>query len=195
MSPRDDLDAIAAHILQPLSRVTANERERHSWRIIHNAQMTCAQCARCGSVLTADAPVWRDYFKQGRGVFGGTQWTVAPVCERCRSKWREYRDPRPCENCGRNVHQQNNLRSHRRTFCCEDCKKVVSIAAARRRRADARGARRCETFEPPRADGRFCSSACRQRAYRRRRAATDDKSVSCVACVSRNADALESEAS
>ena len=42
--------------------------------------------------------------------------------------------------------------------------------ARRLRRADRTCASCGETFTPPRSDGRYCAAACRQRAFRARRA-------------------------
>jgi hypothetical protein len=58
--------------------------------------------------------------------------------------------------------------------CCERCERQVRVVKARERRHAARPARACENedcgkvFEPTRTDARFCSVACKQRAYRRR---------------------------
>ena len=173
-----EAEALAAEIEQ-LVGVTDNERDQRGRHVIRNAQKTCAQCAKCGAGLAADAPVWRQAMSLGRTLFGGWSYTVAPVCERCRSDYRDYRRPLPCEGCGRSVHQEYSRRSHRRTFCCKACEKAVRATAARQRRSDARATRQCEacgeTFDPPRTDARFCSSPCRQRAYRRRCAVTDNK--------------------
>ncbi len=55
---------------------------------------------------------------------------------------------------------------------CERCAHEVDLQRARERRRRARADRRCAsctgTFTPSRSDGRYCSSKCRQRAYRLR---------------------------
>jgi len=150
--------------------------------IIHNAAKTCSQCAACGRALTVDAPVWRRRMPLGYGPFGQWQSTVAPICADCAAKvtswFIRFHPPRPCEGCGRPVHQELNFRSHRRTFCCRNCECAVRTTAARQARSEARGTRPCkgcgETFEPTRTDAHFCSSRCRQRAYRRRKGVTDN---------------------
>jgi hypothetical protein len=158
--------------------------------IIRNAAKTCTQCAKSGCTLTAGVPVWRTRLPLGYGPFGRGQTKVA-VCAQCVSKWRKFRPAAPCEGCGRPVHQEASYRSHRRTFCCEACERTARSTAARERRADARGTRQCETcgetFEPTRTNARFCSSPCRQRAYRQRIAVTDDECRASAAIVSRNA--------
>jgi len=53
------------------------------------------------------------------------------------------------------------------------CKKICCDAAkAKKRRAILRGTKQCaecgETFTPKRTDSRYCSAACKQKAYRRK---------------------------
>ncbi len=59
-----------------------------------------------------------------------------------------------------------------RRYCSELCGEATRNA--RRDRTRDRTARSCEDcgdrFTPPRSDGQYCSSACRQRAYRKRQA-------------------------
>jgi hypothetical protein len=56
---------------------------------------------------------------------------------------------------------------------CRACGHKRRLEEARERRWQARADRRCEvcgvTFTPPRSDGRYCSNACRQDAYRKRK--------------------------
>jgi hypothetical protein len=157
----------------------------------YRAAKTCGQCAKCGNTLPVDTPVWRQHLRpHGRGVFGGARCVVAPVCERCRSDEKEFRGPRPCENCGRAVHQEYSRHRYRRTFCCQLCERAVRVAAAKQERSDARSPRQCEcgeTFEPTRADAQFCSSRCRQRAYRKRTALRMLDGDHCEPFISRNA--------
>ena len=159
-------------------------------RICH-AQETASLCARCGNAIGKTEPVWRQRISYWRGL----SHRVAPHCADCKSEYRSFWDhPRACEGCGRDVFHELNLISHRRTFCCENCERPVRAAEARRRRTEARGATRTcqccgETFEPSRADARFCCASCKQRAYRAR--VTDNKSVARDANESRNADGRE----
>lgn len=61
-----------------------------------------------------------------------------------------------------------------RTFCSEGCRRRVVDCETKAKRQAARGdlTRHCEVcheeFTPQRADARYCSPACRQRAYRER---------------------------
>jgi hypothetical protein len=55
---------------------------------------------------------------------------------------------------------------------CAPCAEDAELARIRELRRLARADRKCpgcsRTFTPPRSDGRYCSPACRQRAYRQR---------------------------
>jgi hypothetical protein len=181
----------AASRIRSMLGVTDNDDARRRRSIIHNAQETCSQCASCGRALSAGAPIWRQDLSLGPGIFGRWRYTVAPVCEQCCSEYTDFRLPCPCEGCGRPVHQQADARFRYHLFCCEKCEQAARATAARQRRSDARGTRSCETcgetFEPTRADSRFCSSACRQRAYRNRKTVTGNESERRLASDSRNA--------
>jgi hypothetical protein len=96
------------------------------------------------------------------------------------SKWRK---PEPCAGCGRMVaNDRATADPHRfirdwaysgerertaRVFCSERCRRIASRTPRRQH-----GPAPCEScsaeFVPARADARYCSSACRQRAYRER---------------------------
>jgi hypothetical protein len=107
---------------------------------------------------------------------------------------RHWLKPEPCAYCGRLVSNDRESADPKRftqawhywrkngskvvrTFCSEDCRRAVFdiLAKAKRlaARADARAGRKCEdcgeTLDADRSDARYCSPACRQRAYRRRR--------------------------
>jgi hypothetical protein len=160
--------------------------------IIRNAAVaTCACCAKCGTELAADAPVWRERIELVEFL---RPWAVVPVCGRCVSPVaRTLANPaQPCAGCGRPVHQYM-AHQRARVVCCEACARSARLAARRQQRTEARGTRQCEnescgeTFEPTRTDGRFCSSRCRQQAYRRRKGVTDDETrTACPDGVSRN---------
>lgn len=87
------------------------------------------------------------------GLYGGTEPT----------------DPLPCEGCGRVVIRGKNTRTKRHT-----CSRACTVAASKR--AHGKGASgpvtsrcaECGTTITGRGDRTYCSSACRQRAYRAR---------------------------
>jgi len=138
----------------------------------------CAEhrCAQSDGSHNRDAPEGRHYAN----------------CSCDDSHWTT---PGPCLGCGRLVAHPRNARWRRRSrdwehhgdpglpavprvFCSTDCKRrVLSVEARGRRLAAAaeRGKLRCvvceREFEATRHDARYCSSGCRQRAYRKRKAA------------------------
>jgi hypothetical protein len=144
------------------------EREKRMWR--WRASRACSHCVVC------EKP-----FEPGELVYREQRWnSLTTVCHGCRSKYREFHLPAPCENCYRPVRNILNNRSHTRIFCCHDCQVKARSRLMHERKIAERGTRECltcsETFEPARADARFCSPACRQLAYRRR--VTDRNSAS-----------------
>lgn len=73
--------------------------------------------------------------------------------------------PWVCRDCQQERHRWSGGR-------CLECSTAHEAAQARERRRRRRANRRCAgcaaIFTPSRADGRYCSPACRQRAYRQR---------------------------
>jgi hypothetical protein len=138
-------------------------------------------------------PVWRRRMGLGYGFFGRWHWTVAPFCEQHSGPRHEVHSSGPCENCGRLVHNTEGWKPRRRVYCCERCKLAQQATMARGRRTQARGATRVcaecgETFEPPRADAKFCSVRCKQKAYRKR--VTLDECLSGSTLESRNGEGV-----
>jgi hypothetical protein len=89
----------------------------------------------------------------------------------------------PCQKCGNDTGYVHPIPDEwmvrrgylKRRLCdglCLDCTREMYTTRRREHRAATRANRPCETcgdtFTPPRADGRYCSDACRQRAYRAR---------------------------
>ena len=80
----------------------------------------------------------------------------------------------PCENCGRMITAPESLlRKH--WVCSQRCRKVIHRRREREAREKQREGMVCDVcgtaFAPARLDARTCSSACRQKAYRRRKSA------------------------
>ena len=179
--------------------MTLDERQRN----IRKAKRTGTCCAKCARQLEPSEPVWRVRVSFGPGFFGRWSHGVAPFCKACVEPKDRHTSARPCEGCGRPVHYIPSWCSPyapppRHALCSDACKGRQQSATARRRRAEARGATRVcaccgEHFEPARADARYCSTACRMRAYRRR--VTDAKSLAVETFDTRNAESREREAS
>jgi hypothetical protein len=125
------------------------------------------QCPRCQRSLAKEDPVIRirarsDYRRP------------APVvgCLVCSEAWADSRSARcveyPCEHCGRPVLIRGN--KIKRIACSPYCRGQLDNALARARRAKDRREHSCQIcsapFDPSRRDAKYCSNACRQRAYR-----------------------------
>jgi hypothetical protein len=137
----------------------------------------CEHCATCKRILRSDEPVWRKRVGIGRGMFGGRRTAIVPVCEQCIGDDPCVHSVGPCKNCGRTVHDTAWPFPRRFIYCCHHCELTHQsarlAAASRQRRADARGSSRScvecgDHFEPRRTDSQYCSTACKQKAYRKR---------------------------
>jgi hypothetical protein len=132
------------------------------------------QCPSCLRELTDDAPIHRvslSWFSQMSPSI------IRYRCDDCCAelKYHTWRPPIPCAGCGRPVIHDTNREPPQQAFCGnEQCRRAARAAAARelrqiRRRRRAWICRCCgEKLNTSRSDGRYCSPACRQRAYRQR---------------------------
>jgi hypothetical protein len=100
-----------------------------------------------------------------------TSRAIRLVCDVCatgigsHAKW----SPMTCEGCGRPVIHDTNRQPPRAVICGEPCRRIVRAANARARRRVPRACSICGVeFKPNRGDARYCSPACKQRAYRQR---------------------------
>jgi len=133
-----------------------------------------AVCAHCRAPTSE--PLW---------MMNTSRWQGArphAVCTACRDErmsiwWYlgfTWLDPQPCAACGLLVcYPADRYAAIRRYVACSDaCRQLVYRVVTRIRRQAGRAPLHCATcgrpFAPPRADGRYCAPACRQRAYRQR---------------------------
>lgn len=162
--------------------VSDDERDRR--HRVHELRRSCARCFKCDVELTET--VYRVRVTAGRG-FRGPSMSVMPHCEKCaleevdRKPWlfgglAEGPAPYPCAICDRTVVQTEWRR--RLPVCSPRCSLELTEKRLRERREaeKAQRTRVCEDcgkdFTPEREDARYCpGGACKQRAYRRRRAA------------------------
>jgi hypothetical protein len=163
------------------SAVTRPPRISERWKRLRRAQKDASFCGECETPLKT---VYRVRVELGDQPLSGIlKKAVVPLCRTCAKEEIRYglhsdawlMKARPCEGCGRPVVQSESWSYRRQHWLCSDrCRDIVRAAAARDRRRDALEERPCEDcgelFEPRRADARYCSAACRQRAYRSRAA-------------------------
>jgi hypothetical protein len=92
------------------------------------------------------------------------------VCDDCcpqtHGRWDRIVD---CRHCTRRVYYHGGWPHG---YCSEPCQKAARRDRERARSRRDRGRRTCgvcaATFTPRRSDARYCSPACRQKAYRQR---------------------------
>jgi hypothetical protein len=130
--------------------------------------MKCGQCKR---ELTAGEPVFRLFIDLRVG------WQmVCGACEAAASKasffpplWDQ---PRCCSQCARPVYMDSPQRKARYFVCGVEGRRAAHKASYRRMHPPSpRVERQClcgAAFTPKRNEAKFCSSACKQRAYRAR---------------------------
>lgn len=152
------------------------EKKKAQNRRISQAQRDARSCGICGKPFRPGEVIWRG--STTMSFRGGQRRTLVPMCDACRSKvkdqWWDHRwlETEPCESCGRTVRNLKSPLTHRRyVTCSEECRlKVQKLRESERRALDRlKVCGTCrEPFEATRSDARYCSSACRQKAYRRR---------------------------
>ncbi len=135
---------------------------------------TADVCGSCGRSPQSDEPVVHTMESGGRTPFGGWSTVAVVVCTDCAPMVPSYRF-RPCEYCGRHTaFCTGRVRSRR--FCSGRCRSRSASARAKWLRARARQ-KTCvgceQEFDGTRRDAKYCSSPCRQRAYRHRVTASE----------------------
>jgi hypothetical protein len=131
-----------------------------------NAALDSPCCRTCGRGIRPSEPIWL-HLTAGR---------TRSFCDSCGPRyakdlvswlWSAF----ACQGCGRTVHRFN--RSFNRSFSFSVCSprcRAIAFAAARKEARHVLMQHTCAVCGQPfegRRDARVCSSACRQRAYRR----------------------------
>lgn len=143
-------------------------------------------CDFCNRAFDEGETVYRLRFYRVGGIWPTLRFAFVLACADCAKdnfdSYYGFDAPEPCEQCGRPVIQEMTRHRRKHTLCSDYCQTLFHVATsnarAKQARRKARGdTRECvvcsEVFEPARADSRYCSSPCRQKAYRRR--VTDNK--------------------
>jgi hypothetical protein len=177
--------------LQAMVRAEVQEWSREHRRSWFEGQ-ACAQCGRDFAdgetvyVRPAVVPVWDvQAMKTGRASRRGTR--AAPHCAGCSSfqiqsidswntpernrsygRWAAF----PCDGCARPIFGELGFKWKTIKACSQRCRQRVR-ATARHAARPLRQQEPCTVCGQPfaaRGNARTCSSACRQKAYRQRRA-------------------------
>jgi hypothetical protein len=128
-------------------------------------------CGKCQQQLTAAEPVFRLFINLR------VNWQmVCGPCETAASKACAFPPlwdlPRCCSQCGRSVFVDSPPRKVRYFVCGAECRQAAHKASYRRMHPTRSPVeRQClcgAAFTPKRNEAKFCSAACKQRAYRAR---------------------------
>jgi hypothetical protein len=144
-----------------------NERKwairRRAKRLMYAAE----ECFECERPLDA---VWR--IQRGEGTLPHCESCWRRALEQVRYELRRggLHDTKPCVSCGRDV---TNLRTaHRRRWTCSERCSTRALKAEDPVEPVKCANEDCgKDFTPDRKDSRYCSNACRQSAYRKRKVA------------------------
>ncbi len=148
----------------------AERRKRYD--LAAAAQESAETCGRCGRALASGVAV---VIRSMTGITRG-RWLV-PVCCQCARIRKDASKGHPCDECGRPVILELSARRRRGVFCCgRHRRKWFNHYYNEQRKARIRPhlEKICEVcgedFTASRVDAKACSPACKQKAYRRRRA-------------------------
>lgn len=168
------------------AEVAKREERRETRRLQYRARRDGGLCSKCGRGLKTDEAVYIAVVWAGHRPLTGTYGRhYGPVCEGCAPPYMKgegrYYNPRidrceqrSCDTCERPVVWKSSRRDYyrRHVFCSERCQWSYYNTARNERAAHARE-KVCEvcneTFTAARRDAKTCSSACKQKAYRRRK--------------------------
>jgi predicted nucleic acid-binding Zn ribbon protein len=145
-----------------------SDEEHEARAVIRWIERSSYRCSSCQHVFVDGDVIHR----LRRHEFESSLWSHRAYCEKCVSSWHpswleHRREPFLCPGgCGARV---SFWGWEKVVSCSRRCQELLE-RERRRVRRDERPCEECgRAFAPRRADGRFCSSACRQRAYRARR--------------------------
>jgi hypothetical protein len=129
-------------------------------------------CDHCHLPVPDDATIWRVSVGYSLIYYPPAVQSWCAACASQPFHCRRWHLARPCVHCGRTVVFDAARRIPQHAVCGDACRYAVRLAQARARRVCRRQQVACMTcaalFPPKRTDARFCSSICRQRAYRQR---------------------------
>jgi len=125
-------------------------------------------CFDCGHEFSPTETIYRKSISH-RTLFGWGS-PVVSYCESCQPRYWDV-DYGKCDTCEREVYFPWDQRIRRHIFCSDRCSRDYYNQRQKEGRLAARQKTciGCETdFLAPRSDTKFCSAACKQKAYRAR---------------------------
>lgn len=135
--------------------------------------VTCHRCSREIDAIIVWRKCWCERETNRHDFLGGRQhrWPCRnrfqAFCATCEPPDADYTRGF-CRRCGRLFAQKGTPRK----YCSDECGRAMLYDSRRKRRADNSCALCGLELKPGRSDSCYCSSACRQAAYRARRKET-----------------------
>lgn len=133
------------------------------------------RCQECDRLLNLRDPIYRVTVGYNTVYYSRWRCSVGSLCAECGSEFnnQRWRQPEPCRNCGRPVTLSGRRQKPTYVVCGEKCRNAVyHVTSTRYLKHSGRKEAVCETcrrkFDSMRVSARYCSSACRQSAYRAR---------------------------
>ena len=121
------------------------------------------RCEKCHRDLAEDEPVYRFYALNGATI------RRCDACGPLMGTTFRWRDLLPCEGCGRPVSYREDRRHRLHVSCGQaSCLRAIRAAGVREQLRRPRVCICGIEFKPTRGEARYCSLACKQRAYRQR---------------------------
>jgi hypothetical protein len=134
-------------------------------------------CQRCGNAMGENETAFMVRQRVAIANYGTeddpfplTDWLPVPICQTCLTPKEQAQDrvESICAGCSRLLSIPDGVTCTKRWIYCSDrCRRRMA------RKTHRQKLRLCKTcgnsFQSPRKDARYCSSACRQWSYRRRR--------------------------
>ena len=124
-------------------------------------------CFKCGREYSSGETIY--FGKVGGYALLGYSYRKVSYCESCKPK--RWLDHGKCDTCNREVYFPYRHINRYHVFCSRMCERDHYSKVQRQKRLKNRqkNCNQCgKAFTAPRSDTKFCSAACKQKAYRQR---------------------------
>lgn len=137
------------------------------------------ECWRCEEPIGPDDKVWRTWRSEPAFIGWAARLVVLGPC--CRPDetgdplsrvkyWETTYEHTECDGCGRPMARQRDRKHRKYDWCSNACRRNNSARVRRERARTDLTCQQChESFDADRSDAKYCSNACRQKAYRQRK--------------------------
>jgi hypothetical protein len=174
-------------LIMEMDAVRAPLEELDAWELAREAHKTAQWCGCCGRELAVKESayfgvdvyigMWPLYWDQvSKPKICKPHYERTVLCGSCTPEWlspdRDDVVTQLCANCERPMVERLNLSRLQRTFCSDRCRHEYHNQLRKETRAEEHKmvCEVCgEEFTAKRRDAKFCSKACKQKAYRGRK--------------------------